>query len=165
MKAKFRLPQRGMALFTLLQGAALLAGAPLAFAEATAHPAEGVLKVPNVRIETASSSQVSDASKAGAGQSTLRAYKDPVTGELRDPTPEELFAGGISTKSAAVRSKATVTTTSKGTLIQLDDTFLSNAVASKDAAGNTRMQCVTGEDAAVHAMHDGKAGKENGNER
>jgi hypothetical protein len=165
MKPKFRLPLRGSALFALLSGAALLAGAPLASAETTAHPAEGMLKVPNVRIETASSAQIAEASKPATTQSTLRAYKDPITGELRDPTPEELFACGISTKSAAVRPKATVTTTSKGTLIQLDDTFLSNAVASKDAAGTTRMPCVTGDEAAVHALDDGKAGQEHGNER
>jgi hypothetical protein len=155
------MPRSGMALSTFLGAVALLAGAQAASAETVAHPEAGVLRLPNVRIEVASPSQIAAASRAGTNpsQAGLRAYKDPETGELRDQTPEEMMeAGGTAKAGAARAAKSAFASPQGGIIIPLDDSFMSNSVVSKDAAGKIHMQCVTGDDAA-HAALDGKAGK------
>lgn len=166
MRSKSRQPRSGMALSAFLSGVALLGGAQVAFANSTAHPAEGVLRLPNVRIEAASASQIAQASKANANpaQSAVRAYKDPVTGELRDQTPEEMMEGGITKAANSGAAKSGIASPFGGVIMLLDDSFMSNAVVVKDAAGNMHQHCVTGHGAA-EAVLNGKAGKAHRHDR
>ena len=163
MKAKFRLPRSGMALCALLSGVALLAGAQTASADPTAHPAAGVLKLPNVRVEMASPAERAQASRAAAGSSqpAVRAYKDPETGELRDQTPEEMMLDGMSlTKSARGPAAKSVVMKPGGAFsIELDESFMTNAVVTRDGTGKAHMQCVTGDEAALRTVLEGKAAK------
>lgn len=146
MRAKFRPPRSGKALSVLLSGVALLAGAQVASADTLAHPAVGVLRLPNVRIEAASPNQIAEASRATANpaQAGFRAYKDPVTGELREQTPEEMMEGGNAKSASKSAAKSSFTTPRGGVGMHLDESFMSNAVVTKDAAGKIDMQCVTG---------------------
>jgi hypothetical protein len=157
MRTKFRLPRSRMALSALLNGVALLAGAQVAFADTPAHPASGVLTLSNVRVEAASANQIAEASRAGSkpAQSGFRAYKDPITGELRDQTPEEMMDAGTRSKSARTRAaKSGFASPRGGVGVRLDESFMSNAVVVKDAEGKNHMQCVTSEDNGKAHRHD-----------
>jgi len=91
MRSKARTPRTGLPLSALLNGLILLAGAPAAVA-GDVPSANGLLQLPNVRIETATPKQQAQAARMGSSvQSGMRAYVNPVTGELRDQTPEEMM--------------------------------------------------------------------------
>jgi hypothetical protein len=158
MNARNRMPRSGMVL-----SVCLLAGAQVALAGVTAHPSSGMLQLQNVRIQSGTASQVATVSRATTYASGFRAYKDPVTGELRDQTPEEMMKDGMAdlskSASASRAAKAAFPSPGGGLLIPLDDSFLSNAVVTKDAAGHAHMQCVTGHEAAADALAHAKAGK------
>ena len=133
MSSKSRLPAIGMALavFSFM-------GADAALAQADAHPAAGAIKLNNVRIEHAPQLAVQAPQAAG-----MRAYIDPATGELRDQTPEEAMEAG--TKSAfrsAPVAKSLAASPFGGFVAELDESFMLNAMATRDASGRLRMQCV-----------------------
>ena len=161
MRSKSRLPASGRAFSALLSGVALLAGAQVAFADTTANPSAGVLRLPNVRIVTPTDGQRAAMARldASSGQSAVRAYKDPLTGELRDQTPEEMMEGGLS-KAVTKPAAKSFTSPYGGTIMPLDDSYMSNSVVTKDATGRLRMQCVTGAETASDIVLKGKAVKE-----
>ena len=159
MRSKANVPGSGM----VLSGALLLACAQVALAAPPVLNHEGgLLKLHNVRIETASASQVAEAARQapGAGQAGLRAFKDPQTGELRSQTPEEMMEAA-SAKSAPMSgaAKSTFLTPAGGIAAALDETYMSNAIVTKDAAGKVRMQCVTDTASASERILKGQAGK------
>jgi hypothetical protein len=152
-----------MGLSAFLSGVALLAGAQAATAQGTAHPEAGVLRLANVRIQAASPAQIAEASRtvANPAKAGVRAFKDPDSGELRDQTPEEMMLDGMSqgnAKAATSRGAKALAHPQGGISIPLDESFMANAVVSKDAAGKMHMQCVEGDDAAA-AVLERKAGK------
>jgi hypothetical protein len=168
MRSRSRLPRSGMALCAIFQGTVLLAGAQIAWADTNAHPAAGALQLPNVRLETASPRQIAEANApiVNPARPAVRAYKDPVSGQLRDQTPEEAMEGSMS-KQAVSRSSAKAATKSPsgGNIMPLDETFMMNSVATKSADGTIDMQCLTGHDTPVEAMAKGKAGKAHRHDR
>jgi len=160
MRSKARTPRTGLPLSALLNGLILLAGAPAAVA-GDVPSANGLLQLPNVRIETATPKQQAQAARMGSSvQSGMRAYVNPVTGELRDQTPEEMMeSGAASAKAASFSSPKSYTLASGATVMPLDESFMSNAIASKDAAGKVRFQCLDGRESVSQAL-TGKAAKE-----
>ena len=162
MRSKARTPRTGLPLSALLNGLILLAAAPAAVAGDALPSANGLLQLPNVRIETATPQQQAQAARMGSSvQSGMRAYKDPVSGELRDQTPEEMMESGAASAKAATFSspKFSYTLATGATVMPLDESFMSNAIASKDAAGKVRFQCLDGRESVAQAI-TGKAAKE-----
>ena len=131
--------------FHPLLGAVLLACAPLAQAD--------TLQLPNVRIITPTDAQRTAMSKwdAQAASGSMRAYKDPESGELRSQTPEEAVAAGGHSKSAA-RGEPISFTSPYGGTIMLDESYMINSVVTRDASGKVQMQCVTGGNAALEML-------------
>ena len=123
MRSKARTPRTGLPLSALLNGLILLAGAPAAVA-GDVPSANGLLQLPNVRIETATPKQQAQAARMGSSvQSGMRAYVNPVTGELRDQTPEEMMeSGAASAKAASFSSPKSYTLASGATVMPLDET-------------------------------------------
>ena len=165
MRSKARTPRTGLPLSALLNGLILLAGAPAAVA-GDVPSANGLLQLPNVRIETATPQQQAQAARMGSPtQSGMRAYKDPVSGELRDQTPEEMMeSGAASAKAASFSSPKSYTLASGATVMPLDESFMSNAIASKDANGKVSFQCLDGRESVAQAI-TGKAAKEHRHDR
>jgi len=163
MRSKARTPRTGLPLSALLNGLILLAAAPAAVAGDALPSANGLLQLPNVRIETATPQQQAQAGRMGSSvQSGMRAYVNPVTGELRDQTPEEMMEAGAATNAKAASFSApkfSYTLASGATVLPLDESFMSNAIATKDAAGKVRFQCLDGRESVSQAL-TGKAAKE-----
>jgi hypothetical protein len=158
MRSNCRLPRSGKALSAVLAGVALLAGAQAASAQSSAHPEAGVLRLPNVRVELAGQGRLTDTLRPGS-QAGFRAYIDPVTGELRDQTPEEAAEGGLAKAAKGAKSApATFSLPGGGIGVTLDESHMANAVVVKNADGTLSMQCVTGSKAASEVLN-GKAGK------
>ena len=161
MRTKVNVPRSGIALSTLLQGLIFAAGAQCAFAAPAAQSAEtGLLKLANVKIQSATPEQI----KAAAAQknnatatSGVRAYKDKDSGKLRDQTPEEMIEEGAPAVASTSETAVIITPSKGGVAAQLDESFMSSAVATKDAAGNLHMDCVIGKDATSKALVNGKA--------
>ncbi|HEX9390128.1 MAG TPA: hypothetical protein VF928_02310 [Usitatibacteraceae bacterium] len=167
MKKKVNVPRSGISLSVLLQGLILAAGAQVAFAAPAAQPAEtGLLKLPNVKIQNATPQQIQAANqKSTSTKAAVRAFKDKETGRLRDQTPEEMVEDGIASAAAAPSEPLAIIDGPKGGVAALlDENFMTNAVVTKDAAGNLHMECVTGKDAAK-TLVNGKAVKEHRHDR
>jgi hypothetical protein len=161
MRTKAIVPKSGLALSGVLQGLLLLAGAQVALAAPPAVTHEGgLLKLKNVRIEAASPAQALEASRTNpvAGQAGLRAFIDPVTGQLREQGSEEMI-DQAKAAPAPVAAKSTFTTSFGAVGVMLDESYMSNAVVTKDASGKARLQCVTGAEAAQSQVLKGQAGK------
>jgi hypothetical protein len=174
MSMKAKAPRSGAQLSLLLQGLILAAGAQFACAASAAEPAQtGLLKLPNVRIENASPAQVNAAAKASKGnaQAGVRAFKDKDSGNLRDQTPEEMVEDGITSaqqsmaKAAAAPAAAITSSTTGRAVVLVDESFMSNTVAVKDASGKLTMECVTGKDAATKSIAGAKSVKEHSHDR
>lgn len=174
MKTKVNVPRSGIAWSVLLQGLMFAAGAQVAFAAQPAQPAEtGLLKLPNVRIENATPTQVQAAAKAGKGnvQAGVRAFKDKDSGNLRDQTPEEMVEDGVASqqqaaaKAAPTQAASVISSSTGRAVVLVDESFMSNTVAAKDASGKLTMECVTGKDAATKAIAGGKSVKEDHHDR
>lgn len=153
MRSKLRLPGSGWALSAAVGCAALAAGLP-AQAGNAAHPAAGVLRMPNVRVEMATPSQVQQAARIDASAPGMRAFIDPETNELRDPRPEEMLAPpeAMSRSRAKAAVAKTFASPKGGRVMEVDESVMSYSLVSRDAAGRARMQCVTGEQAALAAL-------------
>ena len=93
----------------------------------------------------------------------MRIVKDPVTGQLRGPTPEEAAAFDKATRAKAGVRQPRGLLTGKinpqpithpdGTVQQeLDDSTMSYSVATRNADGSTNQYCVTGPQAAADLM-------------
>jgi hypothetical protein len=84
---------------------------------------------------------VSAAAPPDAG---LRAFRDPVTGELRSPTAEELTRAREAREFAPKASQVfTTTVRADGTKsVDLGDAFLFDVVATRAPDGTVRVRCV-----------------------
>lgn len=93
----------------------------------------------------------------------VRVVKDPATGEMRAPSPQEAAAldGAAATKSSAALRRGLITGKmnpqavqhANGTVEQeLDESSLSYSVAKRGADGAVETYCVTGADAATSLM-------------
>lgn len=160
MRSKANLPGSGM----VVSGALLLAAAQVAVAAPPALPHDGgLLRLHNVRIETAGPSQAVAPARQGpaAGQAGLRAFIDPESGELRAQTPEEMMeAAAVKHAPMSSEAKSVFLTPSGGIAAALDESHLSHAIVTRDAAGKVSMQCVTGDTrSAGDRVRQGLAGK------
>jgi hypothetical protein len=129
------------------------------FANAPARPAAA----PNVEFVSPSAEQRAMLARIKtAPASGMRAFRDPVTGLLREATPED----APSTAKAATARQARVAQThaAGGLSVALDGKFMSNAVARKHENGRVEFQCVTG-DAASPALLSTEAAKEHRHDR
>ena len=161
MRVKICLPLRGKAAGVIL-GAAALMTAGGALAEMSPQLKAALQKLGNVRVETAATpAAVSQPTPGSAG---LRAFKDPVTGELVEPEAGEIVSDR--SKSAPAHGAPIVAYRPMlgGIRVELDESFMVNAVVSKGADGKLEMQCVGAEHAAA-MMRDGKAGKAHRHDR
>lgn len=169
VSGKVNVPRSGIALSVLLQGLIFAAGAQVAFAAPTALPAEsGLLKLPNVKIQNATQQQIEtmSAQKSQApAKSAVRAYKDKDTGKLRDQYPEEMQEESAAAVARSSEPAAIIAPAKGGVAALLDESFMTDAVASKDSSGHLHMECVTGKGAVAKALVTGKAGKEHRHDR
>jgi hypothetical protein len=93
----------------------------------------------------------------GAG---MRIVRDPVTGQLRAPTPEEfqaIEAQELKAKAAARATTAPVAPTEVrradgSAKLMLDESQMSYAVVTRNADGSLTEHCVTGADAAQKVL-------------
>jgi hypothetical protein len=153
MRLKVNTPRSGVTISRVLQGLIFMASAQCAFAAPASPPSdEGVLKLPNVKIQTATPQQIAaiNAPLKQTAKPGFRAYKDPVTGNLieqpDDDANEPQAAAPLSKSGPASGAKA-VSTSKSGKAIMLDDSFMSNAIVTKDASGKLDLDCVTGDHA------------------
>jgi hypothetical protein len=166
-----------LALGVLLGSLVLQAGA----AELPATPASkdiGLMTFPNVRVINAPAA--ASTAKPSTSDAGMRAYKDPVSGKLREATPED--AQQLSTAAARTRARTATlsgpasasSTESVERLIygpdnavglMLEDESMVFQVARKDANGKLTRECITGENSAEHALHSHQHAQENSNER
>lgn len=138
MRSNSRRPAIGLA-----QAALLSAAAFLGTGSALAQSDTGRLKFNNARMENAAPQDVITRMPA----SGMRAYIDPATGELRDQTPEEALGAGMKSKSssgAASTKSVAVSSPMGGFIAELDESFMLNAVATRDASGRVKMHCIPG---------------------
>ena len=110
---------------------------------------------------------------AYAAESGLRVVKDPVTGQLRAPTAEEIKAmqDQENKAKAAQRSAPAARTMPRrnaygGLSHNVGERFMTYSVVRRDADGNLTMQCVTGAEAAEQALTQASApaGQEDGHD-
>jgi hypothetical protein len=80
-----------------------------------------------------------------AGQAGMKAFIDPATGQLREPTPEEAAAASPTTKFA----RAGVTAEPKAVVypngmmsVELGEEYMNDVVVKKNADGTLSMACV-----------------------
>jgi hypothetical protein len=137
-----------------------LLGAGAAGAADRASPAsskDGLMTFPNVRVVNAP--QLATAPVPQAPQAGLRAYIDPETGQLRQPTQEELLAesqAGQLAKSLRQQSvqQGTEFVTPSGAIgMYLDDSFMSYSVVQKTESGALAEFCVVGPEQAAKVMN------------
>ena len=151
MRLKVTTPRSGVTVSQVLQGFIFITGAQLASAAPPSPPSDaGLLKLPNVKIQTATPQQISaiNAPVKPAAKPGFRAYKDPVTGNLveqPDDVVDEPQAGPSLAKSASASGAKVIGTAKGGRAIMLDESFMSNAVVTKNASGKMDMECVTGD--------------------
>jgi hypothetical protein len=140
-------------------------------AAAQAQPAvtnaSGLMTFPNVRIEHAPAPSAEPV--AAAGQ---RAFIDPVTKQLREPTAEEVAALETAERARSLRLAASPTVLVQNpngsSTVILGDQYMVYTVATADGAGHVAVDHATGpEEAAakVNAKPSAKAGKGARNDR
>jgi hypothetical protein len=162
MKAEKNVALSRAARLVLMQGV-LVAGAQVAFAAPPQLPSEGgLLVLPNVKVENAAKPIDGTAGKT-AVTSGMKAYRDADTGKLRRPTADDLLAEAAATPAPAAAPSARITTSADGRRsAQLDESFMSYAVVSRNTSGKLDMQCVTGEEQARKALAGAVTRKEHG---
>jgi hypothetical protein len=106
---------------------------------------------PNVQVISA---PAPDATPTTVGSAGMRAQKDRITGELRMPTAAEAAALDALAPEADDAQVILWSLPGGGEAAQLTDEFMSYSVVHKDASGRLMENCVTGEPAADHALHN-----------
>jgi hypothetical protein len=98
-------------------------------------PANGIMEFPNVGVDLPRTA--AEQARAAPLQSGMTAYKDPATGKLTAPTPEQAAALAARTRRAAAPgAPATVKRSPHGGVsLTLDDRHERYATARKDANG------------------------------
>jgi hypothetical protein len=111
---------------------------------------DGLMAFPNVNVISAPAAATSAPATGTAG---MRVQKDRNTGQLRAPTGEEVAELEALTP-AAPEAPVEVRQHANGTkAARLNEAYMSYSVVSKDASGKLTEQCLTGEQAADHALH------------
>jgi hypothetical protein len=137
-----------------------LLGAGAAGAADTASPVaskDSLMTFPNVRVVNAP--QLATTPAPQAPQAGLRAYIDPATGQLRQPTPEELLAESQAGQLAkALRQQSvqqgTEFVTPSGAIgIQLDESSMAYSVVRKAEGGELAEFCVVGPEQVTKVMN------------
>jgi hypothetical protein len=89
---------------------------------------------------------------APASSSSLRAYRDPATGRLRAPTPEESRRLTEAARALLARRRArtyrVVVAPDGMKTVELDDAFDMSVIAIRQPDGSIRYRCVSGAGAA-----------------
>lgn len=139
---------------------ALLASSAAWSAEPAASSDAGLLKFQHVRVVNA---PIAD-NKTTGSQAGLRAYIDPDTGALRQPTAEEMQAAGAETPAAQpLRKRAAAqrsfTMQGGGVAVELDESNMENIVVVRQADGSFKEICVTGAHKAAEVMKTGATTK------
>lgn len=98
-------------------------------------PADGVMRFPNVSVDVARTP--AEQARAAPRQPGMTAYKDPATGKLTAPTPEQAAAlTARARRSAPGGAPATVKRSPHGGVsLTLDERHERYATACKDAHG------------------------------
>ena len=121
------------------------AGLPIASAQSAAAPPKAS---PAPKTDTASK----PAAKPQAPG--MVAFKDPVTGQIRQPDASEigdLFPTGPAPSNLQVGTPEVRQMSNGGKAIRLDDSFMTSLVVTKTADGKLSMECVEGaQNAATH---------------
>jgi hypothetical protein len=98
---------------------------------------------------------------AASGQEGMVVVRDPQTGKMRAPTPEELRALRAKAPSAAItsapRELKSLTRRDGARGVRLGEKTLVYEVVTRGEDGKLSSQCVQGEDAAGHALHSDNA--------
>jgi hypothetical protein len=152
---------------TLGTASLLACAAMAAHAADPATGANGLMSFPNVRVVAAPPSAVKPrAAPARASGGGLKAYIDPATGELVQPTPEN--AAALDTAIQHETPLAATTTQELpqpaefpgahgGVGMALDEAHMSFSVARRTAASKLDMDCVHGKQAATAFLTEGGA--------
>lgn len=104
-------------------------------------PADGVMQFPNVSVDVARTA--AEQARAAPGQLGMTAYKDPATGKLIAPTPEQAAALTARTRRSATAGEPAVVKPSPhgGVSVTLNERQERYATASKDAHGVVTDAC------------------------
>lgn len=120
-----------------------LLGVAAGFSAMAAPPApvDGVMQFPNVRVDVARTP--GEQARAAPGQAGMTAYKDPATGKLTAPTPEQAAALAARTRRLATSGQPAVVRRSPhgGVSLTLNERHERYATASKDAQGVVTDAC------------------------
>lgn len=106
--------------------------------------ANGVMEFPNVSV-VAQPASAPEPARAAPPQAGMMGFKDPVTGKLTGPTPQQaaaLTAPPAGTATAGSTPRPTATRPSHGGLaVKLDGRHQRYALARKDAEGKVTETC------------------------
>ncbi len=80
----------------------------------------------------------------------MKAAIDPRTGQLREPTPEEMRTLALRPLQRLAVPKAVYESASGTIMVELDDSYMDEAVATRGPDGKLSFECVKG-DANAHA--------------
>jgi len=143
-------------LCALLGTSALVAAVPALAADNAVSPS-GLMQFRNVQVQSATPAQVAaEAATLRSNQPGMRAFLDPVTGELRDPTTEEAAAMNHFSRAKAASNRAStavaLASARNSTIFELDDSFMANAVVKRDASGKLHGYCVDRHDDALDLL-------------
>jgi hypothetical protein len=123
-----------------------------ALANDESSPADnGLMVFPNVLVINAPAADVSATTVGSAG---MRAQKDRATGELRMPTAAEAAELDALTPAADEEAVVARAAPGGGYVAELTSAHLSYSVVRKNEDGQLVQDCVTGESAADHALHN-----------
>ena len=133
-------------------GAALISMA-VASAVGAAEPAKNATQLPNQVIPTDADVSAAPAAAAPAAARTTLAART-----VSQPSAEQLETQLRHMTSESAEGLVAVRKAGKSRQVNLDDRFMSVAVARQTTDGGTEVSCLTGEDAvkAVHAAERGE---------
>jgi hypothetical protein len=101
----------------------------------------GIMSFPNVKVVNAPAATIA---APAATQPGMRAFKDPVTGAMRQPTSEELQIIAAD-EPAMQRTEGQIFLTQTGAeAVMLDESYLQYAVVSRRPDGSLAEMCIPG---------------------
>ena len=140
--------------------AGLSAAAAAAQAADPASAPNGLMTFPNVRVQTlAESGLKAPRAAAVASPAGMKAYIDPATGQLTQPSAEQAAALDAAGKPAATRDSRAAAAAPRtlypeqgGVGMALDDSFDSTFIARKTADGHVTTDCLPNAQTARQAL-------------
>ena len=133
-------------------------------ADQTSKP-DGLMTFPHTYVIAQPPTAQSGAAQQATAPQGVKAFKDPVTGELTAPTADQAAAldaaAAAATAAAPAKLKqkalksapATFALPQGGVGMQLDDSQMTYSVAHKDASGKIVEQCLPNKSAAMSALN------------